>query len=758
MSNHFPGPAGGFLTVFAPGSVIAGYRLEEKIGTGGMAFVYRARDERLQRQVALKLMAPARSADESFRLRFIQESRAAAAVDDPHIIPVYEAGEAGGVLYIAMRYVAGGDVQGLLGRERQLPAAQVAAIISAVASALDAAHAAGLVHRDVKPANMLLDSSPGRPDHVYLSDFGLSKGSLSSAGVTSSGQFLGTPNYTAPEQIQGQQVSGQTDQYALACTAFELLCGEPVFPRDQGVAIIYAHLSQPPRSLLTQRPDLPPAADAVLARALAKAPQERFGSCLEFAGALRASLGVAPAVATPLAAQAPSWPGSVSGMTPMSGSGRAAAMPSPGPVSIPPVVSYPGRYPAGPAPAGAWAGTPSDGWAATPGAPGPATVPPGGPPAPWQSTTQAPARPVSRRKLLWAAAGIPVAAAAGAVAWAAIRPGEAATAGRKPTARAATPTHDPDPRWQAHVPFGHGAVLAAAGGLVVVAGGPAGPRGNQVRALDAASGRLAWRHTGSGVIGQVAATEQAVYLATDPVSAVQASDGSVLWTSPHTALYGPVESDGTVYVAEGTLYALRARDGHLRWQYPADVTSHPVVAGGMLYTLGVRGGSTRTVLHAIRTADGAHQWDTPAPPGGVLATDGQVICAVEGEEVGEPGRLWVWRASDGQPLWHGRTGTDYGAPAISDGVLYVVRADGTLIAYRATSGTPLWTAPSTVGITPAVSAGVVYASDGFGRLVARRAADGKLAWTVPHRFTEGPLVAGQTIVVTNGRAVLGIPV
>jgi serine/threonine-protein kinase len=730
VSDRFPEPAGGFRTGFDSGSVIAGYRLEEKIGTGGMAIVYRARDERLQRQVALKLMAPARSADESFQLRFIQESRAAAAVDDPHIIPVYEAGEAGGVLYIAMRYVAGGDVQGLLKREGQRPAAQVAAIVSAVASALDSAHAAGLVHRDVKPANMLLDTRPGRPDHVYLSDFGLSKGSLSSAGVTSSGQFLGTPNYTAPEQIQGRPVSGQTDQYALACTAFELLCGEPVFPRDQGVAIIYAHLSQPPRSLLTQRPDLLPAADAVLARALAKAPQDRFGSCGEFAEALRASLSVAPAVATPLAAQAPSWPGA----------GTTAQLAARhGDMQTAPHSHFPDRSSVAPRLA-AWG-----------------TVPPSRPSAPWQDTARAPTRPVNRRKLLWAAAAIPVAAVAGAVGWEASRRGEAATTAQQPTARA-TPTHDPDPRWQAHVPFGHGAVLAAAGGLVIVAGGLEGPRGNQVRALDAASGRPAWRHTGSGVIDQVAATDQAVYLATDPVSAVRASDGSELWTSPHTALYGPVEADGTVYVAEGTLYALRARDGGLRWQYPADVTSHPVVAGGMLYTLGVRGGSRRTVLHAIRTADGAHQWDTPAPPGGVLATDGQVVCAVEGEEVGEPGRLRVWRASDGQPLWHGPKGTDYGAPAMSGGVLYVVRADGTLIAYRAASGTPLWTAPSTVGITPEVSAGVVYASDDFGRLAARRAADGKVAWTVPHRFTEGPLVAGQTVIVTNGRSVLGIPV
>ncbi|HEV8222239.1 MAG TPA: serine/threonine-protein kinase, partial [Streptosporangiaceae bacterium] len=177
MSDLFPGPEGGSLPAgFEPGSVIAGYRLEKTIGSGGMAMVFLARDERLQRQVALKVLAPTLASDDSFRLRFIQESQAAAAVDDPHIIPVFEAGEAGGVLYIAMRYVAGGDVQGLLARERQLPAARVAAIVSAVASALDSAHAAGLVHRDVKPANILLDTRPGRPDHVYLSDFGLSKG------------------------------------------------------------------------------------------------------------------------------------------------------------------------------------------------------------------------------------------------------------------------------------------------------------------------------------------------------------------------------------------------------------------------------------------------------------------------------------------------------------------------------------------------------------------------------------------------------
>src|SRR3984957_19053620 len=163
--------AGGPLAeaAFAAGSQIAGYRLEEQVGAGGMAVVYRARDERLGRLVALKIMAPAMAADAMFRQRFTRESRAAAAVDHPHIIPVYEAGEAGGVLFIAMRFVSGGDVGSLLRREGPLQSARAASIISPVASALDAAHAAGLVHRDVKPANMLLDTHPGRPDHVYLS-------------------------------------------------------------------------------------------------------------------------------------------------------------------------------------------------------------------------------------------------------------------------------------------------------------------------------------------------------------------------------------------------------------------------------------------------------------------------------------------------------------------------------------------------------------------------------------------------------------
>jgi predicted ATPase/class 3 adenylate cyclase len=291
VGEELPGGSGGAPPAFSVGSRVAGYFLQEEIGAGGMAVVFRALDERLDRPVALKILAPRLAANEEFRRRFFSESRAAAAVDDPHIIPVYEAGEAGGALFISMRYVSGGDVRGLVRRDGPLAPARVAAIISPMASALDAAHAAGLVHRDVKPANMLVDARPGRPDHVYLSDFGLSKGRSSSV-VTGAGLHLGTVAYMAPEQIEGREVDGRADQYALACAAFELLTGVVPFDRDQDMAVIFAHLSAPPPSLSSLRPGLPPEADDVIARGMAKAHKDRYPSCREFAEALRAALGL----------------------------------------------------------------------------------------------------------------------------------------------------------------------------------------------------------------------------------------------------------------------------------------------------------------------------------------------------------------------------------------------------------------------------------------------------------------------------------
>jgi len=287
---------------FGVGSHVAGYRLDEQIGRGGMAVVYRAYDARLERRVALKLLAPELARDEAFRLRFIRESRAAAAVDHPNIIPIYEAGEADGVLFIAMRFVDGRDVQTLINERDPLPAARVCDIIAQVASALDAAHAHGLVHRDVKPGNMLREATSGRAhaDHIYLSDFGLSKHALgTSAALTSAGQFLGTLNYVAPEQIEGREVDGRTDEYALACSAFEMLAGEPPFRRNESLAIMWAQLSSPPPSLSSKRAGLPAAADEVMAKALAKAPDERYATCLEFANALRRACGLGPGGTSP---------------------------------------------------------------------------------------------------------------------------------------------------------------------------------------------------------------------------------------------------------------------------------------------------------------------------------------------------------------------------------------------------------------------------------------------------------------------------
>jgi len=259
-----------------------------------MAVVFCALDERLNRHVALKVLAPALAADGVFRQRFIRESQAAAAVDDPNIIPVYEAGQAGDVLFIAMRLVQG-DVGSLVTPDDPLPSARAALIISAVASALDAAHERGLIHRDVKPGNILLDSRPGRPDHVYLSDFGISKAMAASSVLTQSGQFLGTVMYAAPEQFSDRPIDGRADQYALGCVAYELLSGAPPFRRSELPALIHAHLHEPPPLLSQLRPCLPATVDDVFATVLAKDPAGRYTNCGEFAAALGAALSMPPA-------------------------------------------------------------------------------------------------------------------------------------------------------------------------------------------------------------------------------------------------------------------------------------------------------------------------------------------------------------------------------------------------------------------------------------------------------------------------------
>jgi DNA-binding SARP family transcriptional activator len=275
------------------GTGFAGYRIERALGLGGMSVVYLATHLGLQRKVALKVIAPRLAADEDFRERFVRESRLAASIDHPNIVPIYEAGEVDGQLFIAMRYVDGTDLRGLLRGETPPSVDRVLAIADQVASALDAAHARGLVHRDVKPGNVLIARSDGplAREHVYLSDFGLTKRLGSGTGLTRSGQFVGTVDYVAPEQIEGKPVDGSADVYSLACVLFECLTGSVPYVREAEVAALYAHLSDEPPHVTATRPDLPAAVDRVFARAMSKSPARRYRTAAEFVTAVRQALG-----------------------------------------------------------------------------------------------------------------------------------------------------------------------------------------------------------------------------------------------------------------------------------------------------------------------------------------------------------------------------------------------------------------------------------------------------------------------------------
>ena len=269
-----------------PGGRFAGHRIEAVIGRGGMGIVYRAVHLHLERTVALKVLAPELAHDAGFRERFIREARIVASLRHPHIVPTFDAGETGGLLYMSMAYVEGGDLAELMARG-PLDRAATVSVLGQVAAALDAAHSAGLVHRDVKPGNILLEG-----EHAYLTDFGLAKAADVGGGPTRAGQVVGTLNYLAPEQIEGGTVDGRTDVYALGCLLFHCLGGAPPYARDSDVQVMFAHVQQPVPSLLSHRPDLPAEIDAVLAQAMAKRPEERHASCGALMDATQTALGM----------------------------------------------------------------------------------------------------------------------------------------------------------------------------------------------------------------------------------------------------------------------------------------------------------------------------------------------------------------------------------------------------------------------------------------------------------------------------------
>jgi outer membrane protein assembly factor BamB len=719
VGEGLAGEVGGVLVGCVAGSRVAGYLLEEQVGAGGMAVVFRARDERLCRVVAVKVLSPGLAADENFRRRFIRESRAAAAVENPHIIPVHEAGQAGGVLFIAMRYVPGGDVRTLLRQSGPLRPAQAAAIISAVASALDSAHAAGLVHRDVKPANMLLDVAPGRPDHVYLSDFGLSKGVLS-LGLTEAGRFMGTVGYSAPEQIRGRPVDGRADQYALACTAFELLAGTAVFPRDQVFAVMYAHLSEPPPGLTGRRPGTPAAADAVFARALAKEPDDRYASCGEFAGALCAAFGL-------------SWGAAVE-------SGRATADGS-GALAVTHLVRASSRV-RGKRPAvsrrtvlglaaTAAAGAAVAGWELSRGA----GLPRGG-------------------TLLWSRSIPAGGGQAGSPMVQGVADGivYAGTEARQYALGAVT-----------------GAKLWSSGSLrflvladrgAVCAAGPDGLYGAR-----AADGRTLWHSAFkfADVILQsdpFSVLDRALVCGVDvrgEIYAVDARSGTTIWRFPaHRQPWGLAVAGGVAYLGgdlvgtdtSGTdICAVRA--GKEVWHSQV-LTSVPglAVAGNRCYLLGGFGSAgPRLDLDVLRTDDGARSWTFPRgfqtasgriEP--VLVTDAVAYCSREGT-------VYALSADNGRKLWQFATGRTIVSLAMStDRDTLYVSSDLAVYALHATSGHEMWRFATSGSGAQVIAAGAtVYVAGND--LHAVSADDGRERWTFPvEASVPGPVLGTPAAV------------
>ena len=268
------------------GEELAGYKIEAVAGRGGMGVVFRAEHLHLGRIVALKVLTADLAGNRSFRQRFIREAQTAARLDHPNIVPVFDAGEAAGLLYIAMKYIDGVDLGHVLDAEERLTPQRTIDLLADVADALDVAHGAGLVHRDVKPGNVLVDNA-----RSYLTDFGLTKRIASRTALTAAGRTVGTAAYLAPEQIRGQDVDARTDLYAFGCVLYECLTGAVPFVRDTDMAVLWAHLEQEPEPPSRRVSELPKALDAVFATALAKKKEDRFSSCSELTKAVSEATG-----------------------------------------------------------------------------------------------------------------------------------------------------------------------------------------------------------------------------------------------------------------------------------------------------------------------------------------------------------------------------------------------------------------------------------------------------------------------------------
>ena len=368
------------------GDEFAGYRLRSVLGRGGMSVVFQAEHPRLGNVVAIKVLAPDLASDDIFRTRFLEESRIAASMNHPNVIPIRDTGASDGLLYIVMRYVSGTDLRQMIKERGPLQPEVAVFLLSQAARALDAAHAKGLVHRDVKPGNLLVErgNDDDDPDHLYLADFGITKRVMTHTGLTSTGQFIATVDYVAPEQIRGPSVTRLADQYSLGCVLYESLTGRVPFEKDMVPAIIWAHVEEHPTQPTLLRPDLPPAVDQVFARVLAKQPGDRYRNCREFMGEARAALG--DRATAPRPPRPASW-----SYTPTEMGLGATAIDYPGALDAPPVLVPTGYAAASPA-----------AYAAAPVAPAYPTEPPVAPiGSPGELTHERPASPSAHTEAMF---------------------------------------------------------------------------------------------------------------------------------------------------------------------------------------------------------------------------------------------------------------------------------------------------------------------------------------------------------------------
>src|SRR3954451_9239655 len=328
------------------GTEIGGYRIVNLLGQGGMGVVYLADNLRNGQRVALKLLTPDLARSSGFRERFSREANYASSLRHPNVLEVYDAGEQDGVLYIAMQYVEGEDLKALLSREGRLDGRRTVGILGQVASAVDAAPSTGLMHRDIKPGSVMI--AAGQPEHCFLTDFGLSKSpSADAIALTAQGEVVGTIDYTAPELVLGKDADSRLDVYSLGCLFYECLAGQPPFPKERDVEVLYAHIQDPPPRVSAVRPDLPPALDDVIVKAMAKKPEDRFPTCSAFIDAARTIVGEpAPAPGPP-----PPPPVGVP-VPPAAAGGPPPPPPPPGPAPpLPDPPAPPAPEPVAPAPA-----------------------------------------------------------------------------------------------------------------------------------------------------------------------------------------------------------------------------------------------------------------------------------------------------------------------------------------------------------------------------------------------------------------------